>query len=264
MNQIEINSTSQLIEKINSYKNNFAFRGQADARWGLQNTLERAVPASEKRRIFEERSLDNFKSKFRLYSKDLDTPQGKLSWLSLMQHYGVPTRLLDFTLSPYVALYFAIENLMPVADGNLALYAIDYTALFKQSCSHVLNIDHDFEDYSTNEKFFKRCEEAFEKILDRRSYDALWFVDPIQINNRLEKQSGTFLISGSFNKTVDELLDNKEYSNIKVDKLIIPHEFYKNIYVLLRKMNLGPKSIYGDLSGLAKDIQLEMRVYNLD
>ena len=263
MRKIEINNIHQLIETINSYKNNFAFRGQADASWGLQSTLERFVPTQDYRRKFEDRSLEKFKSKFRLYSRDLDLPEGRLSWLSLMQHYGVPTRLLDFTESPYVALYFAIENLTPVEGGHLAIYAIDYSALVQSSCDFVLNKDRDFEIYSTKSKFFEKCEEAFEKILDRRSYDVLWFVDPTQINNRLEKQAGTFLMSGAFDKSIDNLLGSTIYSDVQIDKILIPHEFYKNIYALLRKVNLGPKNIYGDLAGLAKDIQLEMRVYNL-
>lgn len=263
MRKIEIDKIADLIEIINSYPNSFAFRGQSDANWGLQSTLERFVPKQEDRRIFENRSLETFKSKFRLYSRDLDIPEGRLSWLSLMQHYGVPTRLLDFTTSPYVALYFAIENLTPVDDGSIAIYAINYSELVQKSCSFVLEKDRDFEVYSNRLNFFEKCEEAFERILDRRSYDVLWFVDPTQINNRLEKQSGTFLMSGSFDKTIDELLKSKIYSDVSFDKIVISHGFYKNIYSLLRKINLGPKNIYGDLSGLAKDIQLEMRVYNL-
>lgn len=263
MRKIEINNINELIETINSYPNSVAFRGQSDANWGLQSTLERFVSKQGDRRLFEDRSLDTFKSKFRLYSRDLETPEGRLSWLSLMQHYGVPTRLLDFTASPYVALYFAIENLTPVEDGNLAIYAINYSGLVQKSCNFVLEKDRDFECYSSSLSFFKKCEEAFEKILDRRSYDVLWFVDPTQINNRLEKQAGTFLMSGSFDKSIDELLGSEIYSDVNIDKIVIPHGFYKNIYALLRKINLGPKNIYGDLSGLAKDIQLEMRVFNL-
>ena len=84
------------------------------------------VPQKKKKKIFEERSLTRFRSEFNLYTRDMERPDKKLSWLSLMQHYGVPTRLLDFSTSPYVALYFAIENLAPQKDGDLAIYAIDY------------------------------------------------------------------------------------------------------------------------------------------
>jgi hypothetical protein len=263
MNQIEISSIADLLEKINCYPNNFAFRGQAESDWGLQSTLERMVPNSQERGRFEERSLEQFKAKFKLYSKDMDSPEKKLSWLSLMQHYGVPTRLLDFTTSPYVALYFAIESLAPAKDGFFSIYAIDCSALVENSCKHVLARDRGFEKYSDHKIFYKTCENAFEDVLDVRSYDVLWFVDPIQINNRLEKQSGTFLISGSFEKSIDDILQSDIYKNVLVEKINIPHKFYENIYALLRKINLGPKGIYGDLHGLALDIRLEMKIYSL-
>lgn len=263
MNQIEVTSISELLERLNFYPNNFAFRGQAESSWGLQSTIERMVRHSHERRRFEERSLEQFKAKFKLYSKDMDAPEKRLSWLSLMQHYGVPTRLLDFTTSPYVALYFAIESLVPAKDGFFSIYAIDHAALVENSCKHVLAKDRGFEKYADHKIFYKTCEYAFEDVLDVRSYDVLWFVDPIQINNRLEKQAGTFLISGSFERSIDEILQSDIYKNMVVDKINIPHKFYENIYALLRKINLGPKGIYGDLHGLALDIRLEMKIYSL-
>lgn len=263
MQTISIDSTERLLNALNSYPNNFAFRGQSNSQWGLQSTLDRYVPQAESRKTFEDRSLTRFRSEFNLYSRDMERPDKKLSWLSLMQHYGVPTRLLDFSTSPYVALYFAIENLVPQKDGELAIYAIDYTALVDCSCEYVKKLNLDFEEYSPSAKFYRDCESAFEKVLDRQSYDVLWFVDPVQINSRLEKQAGTFLISGSFEKTIDELAESDLYRDVRIEKLVIPHVFYKNIYAILRKINLNPKTIYGDLSGLAKDIQLEMRTYNV-
>lgn len=263
MKNVKINDIEELLKKINSYPNNFAFRGQSNSIWGLQSTLERMVPKHEQRRSFEDRSLEQFRSKFKIYSRDIEMPEQKLSWLSLMQHHGVPTRLLDFTTSPYIALYFAIENLIPTANGDLALYAIDYTKLFEKSCEYVLDKDIGFKEYSDSISFYKNCEQAFENIFDKHSHNVLWFVDPVQLNNRLEKQAGTFLISGSFNKSIEELLELDIYNDVSMEKICIPHKFYKNIYTILRKINLGPKNIYGDLHGLAMDIQLEMRIYNV-
>ncbi|WP_138512912.1 FRG domain-containing protein [Rhodoferax bucti] len=263
MKHVTINSIDELLKIVNSYPNNFAFRGQANFNWGLQSTLERMVPQHDKRKGFEEYSLEQFRSKFKIYSRDMEVPEKKLSWLSLMQHHGVPTRLLDFTTSPYIALYFAIESLIPIPGESLALYAIDYTELVERSCEYVVARDLSFETYSGSKNFYKKCEEAFEKILDNRSHDVLWFVDPVQLNNRLEQQAGTFLISGSFDKSIEELLNLEIYSEVHMDKICISHEFYKNIYALLRKVNIGPKNIYGDLHGLAMDIQLGMKVYNL-
>lgn len=262
MKETTITDIDELIRKLNSYKNNFAFRGQANSSWKLTSSIERLVKKSAQSRKFEDFFLNQFKKKFPLYSKDLDLPTNKLSWLSLMQHYGAPTRLIDFTTSPFVALYFAIENLEPVIGDNLSIYAIDYTALVNASCKFVERYNASFSKFTTD--FSEQCEDAFEEILDKNSYDVLWFVDPMQLNNRIEKQAGTFLISGSFEKSVDELLNSEIYKNIEMEKISFPHIYLEQIYALLRKIHLSPKSIYGDLSGLAKEIQLQMRIYSLD
>lgn len=176
-----------------------------------------------------------------------------------MQHYGIPTRLLDFTTSPYVALYFAIENLIPNDNGSLSIYAIDYTQLINKSCEHVKESTDLIDKYSKN--FSEKCEEAFENILERSSYDVLWFVDPMQLNDRIEKQSGTFLISGSFNKNIDDLIKSNVYKDVIIEEIIISHKYFESIYSLLRKINLGPKNIYGNIEGLAKHLQLQAKIY---
>ena len=262
MKETTIDNIDELIRKLNGYKNNFAFRGQADSSWKLTSSLERLVNKSNKSRQFEDFFLNQFKKKFPLYSRDFDSPKNKLSWLSLMQHYGAPTRLIDFTTSPFVALYFAIENLDPSPDRYFSIYAIDYTALVDASCDFVKKYNSSFSQYTIN--FSEQCEDAFEEVLDKNSYDVLWFVDPMQLNNRIEKQAGTFLISGSFERTVDDLLNSEIYKNVEMEKINFPHAYLEQIYALLRKIHLSPKSIYGDLSGLAKEIQLQMRIYSLE
>ena len=259
MQVTQINNTDELIKKLNSLPNNFAYRGQSDAGWSLQTSLERHVSAFEKMKMFEGRSIESFKHGLSMYAENTRHPNSKLAWLSLMQHYGVPTRLLDFSTSPYVALYFAIESAEYAEDGNFALFAIDYDALVRESCSYVGKINSGFLKYSDD--FFTKCEEAFEEIIDINSYDVLWFVDPRYLNSRMEKQGGTFLISGSFNKPIEDLLNSHIYDGVCMEKILIPKQFFKNIYALLRKMNIGPKSIYGDLFGLAKHIQLELKIY---
>jgi hypothetical protein len=102
------------------------FRGQRNAKWRLQSSLERAAahyqPADkadvEKFFIFQfKRRAHNYLSPSLLPKDERDTPE----WLALMQHHGAPTRLLDFTKSPYIATFFAIEE----SDSDCAVWAID-------------------------------------------------------------------------------------------------------------------------------------------
>src|SRR5712691_12753295 len=92
------------------------FRGQADASWSLIPSLTRMLKRVEipldRIRVAEYQLVVRFWSRAHLYLpsamiRSAADPVG--SWI-VMQHYGVPTRLLDWTRSPYVAAYFALQD----------------------------------------------------------------------------------------------------------------------------------------------------------
>jgi hypothetical protein len=58
----------------------------------------------------EELVLFEFKARARMHLSAPLIPTDEITWLAQMQHYAIPTRLLDFTYSPFVALYFAMRN----------------------------------------------------------------------------------------------------------------------------------------------------------
>jgi hypothetical protein len=257
-----VTSITELAHQLNVLPNHFAFRGQADADWRLQSTLERVIGnrwSAANARLFETHSLDTFKSKYHIYSGLEHIPKSKLSWLSVMQHYGVPTRLIDFTTSPYIALYFALETYDPLSQKDFSIFAIDYTAIMEASVQYIRKADTKFlETRST----VQRMQDAvFDDVVDRYSYDIAWVTEPMELNARIDRQAGTFLVAGNLEKTIESIVNLPLYESAKLLKIRIPASLYEGVYVTLRKMSINSKSIYGDLAGLAKSIRMELQSY---
>lgn len=252
-----------LTHELNVLPNHYAFRGQANADWGLQSTLERVLGGqwnAENARKFEAHSLEIFKSKYHIYNSGLEhLPKSKLSWLSVMQHYGVPTRLIDFTTSPYIALYFALEAYDPLSKADFSIFAFDYSAIMEASIQHIAKADNKFQETRTSLQ--GKQDSIFDEIVDRYSYDIAWITEPMELNARIDRQSGTFLISGNLEKTIESIMNLPLYEPANLIKIRIPASLYEGVYVALRKMSINSKSIYGDLAGLAKSIRMELQPY---
>jgi hypothetical protein len=259
--EIIIKDPKHLIDSMNELENNFIYRGHADSSWKLESTLERTLGAAWPLNVekFEDYSLYLFKSKYHIYRGDEHEPKSKLAWLSAMQHYGAPTRLIDFTESPYIALYFALEDYNLLLKKNLAVYAVDYSAIMDESLAYISKYNSSFK--KTRSEIIGKQDELFDDLVDRLSYEVIWITEPLELNARIERQLGTFLIPGDKEKRIEDLLINEVYDKVLIKKFVIPGSIYENIYALLRRMNINSKTIYGDLGGLAKSIKMDMQIH---
>ncbi len=94
---------------------NWVFRGHEGADWSLVTSLQRAFQGAEitdvATRVAAENSIIGFfQERARLHLAQPPDSNDLLGWLAVMQHYGAPTRLQDWTQSPFVAAYFAYRQ----------------------------------------------------------------------------------------------------------------------------------------------------------
>jgi hypothetical protein len=109
----------------------FIFRGHRVSSWDLSSSFEREFnkyPKSQMIEGAEEYSIEYFKKRSHLYELGLNNGSTLPDVLSCMQHYGCPTRLIDFTESYYVATYFAVSDPNYKSD-DYSIWAINLPVL---------------------------------------------------------------------------------------------------------------------------------------
>ncbi len=232
----------------------WAFRGQQDASWLLQSSLSRYlsafVPDQMAWRIQEQRAIRIFRRKAHNYLSDPRTLSDDLRCLGLMQHHGAPTRLLDFTKSPFVAAFFALER----AVSDAAIFALNTPALWTNRAWPKTT------PHLTRDMIDPRRKGNFEKFFLTDKNPVIWFGEPAEMDQRLIAQAGTFVLPGLLRKPLEEILNNYSSDDELLRKIVLPPSVREDAMRSLYRMNITNASLFPDLEGLARSIALELEI----
>jgi hypothetical protein len=206
----------------------YVWRGQRDSKWRLESSLDRILkrkPRMNREKLAKEH-LENFKYSVR--GRRGENPQlfdNDNAWWSLGQHFGLATPLLDWTESPFVALYFAMENSIKTTSGKRAVWAL---GSFERKNEEIKR------DWDSDER---------PPIIER--------IKPLQDENyRLVSQSGLFTRS-PLGIPIDAWVDEKykDFNKGILIKFTIPEEDRRDCLRTLNRMNINHLTLFPDLYG---------------
>jgi hypothetical protein len=239
----------------------WVFRGVADAEddpfldepESLRTTLDAAASEFDIRGIDIERlEIDlilEFIRRYHLNAVEAPPEKGEtLEWLTLMRHYGVPSRLLDFTFSVFVAAYFAIER-----KGNRpAIWAVNKSWLSDEVPS-IVEKDKDISEPFKQYLKFRRGND-FRGAFFKKPIDLVYPVNSFRLNQRLTIQQGLFLCPGDVTKTFAENLRSIPGHKDNVRQIPIEPSVRKPLLMALHRANINRATLFPGLDGFAQSL----------
>jgi hypothetical protein len=249
---IQLNSWNDYKRFVDELSENWVFRGQANAEWDLQNAIER-TDFIRLHKDIEANFLAEFQRGARNYLTRDQIPEHLIEWLALMQHHGAPTRLLDFTKSPFIAAYFAFEIANPKPERFVSVWAINIHFL-KLKAVEKLSA---FYAEEMKEKPHLINEHLFEKIFFDNRCSLVFPVEPFRMNRRYSLQQSLFVSTGN---AAEPFMEQLHFLGNEMKEAVIKIEIPASIKNLvlrdLQKMNLNRASLFPDLDGYAESLRL--------
>ena len=251
MDEIRVSSWGELQEalfadawqpEIQRFRSTFAYRGRNDAAEGLRTSLVRlgGDPVSVERHLLRS---------FRKYARRADAPLDSIwNWLALAQHHGLPTRLLDWTYSPYVALHFATAQIAQF-DRDGVVWIVDYVGAQERAPDRLREV---LREHGMNVFTAELLEEAaggFDELEQLAEDDFVLFLEPPSLDDRIVNQYALFALMSRADTRLDEWLESRPELG---RRLIVPAALKWEVRDKLDQANITERVLFPGLDGLSR------------
>lgn len=251
MTEIRVESWSELNEafyegawrpELGRYRSPFAFRGLSEAQYELIPTLKRLGGDYI---ALEKHLIRNFRKYALRHVVERDS---FWNWLTVAQHYGLPTRMLDWTFSPFIALHFALANVEKFnRDG--VVWAINYMALHEMLPDELKEVlESEGSDVFTVEMLSSTIASLREMETLSSAKFAL-FLEPPSMDDRIVNQAALFSVASDPQISLDTWLQHHPKT---WKRIVIPAGLKWEFRDKLDQIGVHERVLFPGLEGLSR------------
>ena len=263
--QKRLRSADDLIRQFRLWfpSTRWMFRGHANARWLPTSSLDRYCSdfgfAARKKAVVESFLLQDFYRHLSAHEPGLPVTSDLQLLLALMQHHGTPTRMIDWTYSPFIATYIALET----AQGDAAVWALNGEWLEREANRVVPQVAPHLPRPSDYDK--SRDAETFQRLFmpqllrsPGRPAAFVYTVNPLLLNRRLSIQQGVFTAVGDVTKSFVANLAKYKGTRENLVKVVIDRNVGREMLSVLHRMGINRSSLLPGLDGFAWSLRTKM------
>lgn len=236
-------------KNIKRFRSTFAYRGVPEADFPLSTSLARLgkpYPNMER----------NLLKQFQKYAhRDVVEKDTDWHWLSVAQHHGLPTRLLDWTYSPYVALHFATADLDQHPGKNAAVWKVNYSQvhdlLQSAETTNLTKLGARIFSVDALAETIPGIDELSAKSSPASNFHIAVFFEPSAIDDRIVNQFAYFSALSDPQMSFDDWLELPHVIGaVDAVKIVIPESLKWEIRDKLDQSNVNERVLMTGLDGL--------------
>jgi hypothetical protein len=227
-------------DNISRFRSSFAFRGVPHETHSLETSLQTGGFVPHERHLL---------SSFRKYAlRNAVHGDWVWNWLSLAKHHGLPTRLLDWSYSPYVAMHFATHNLHDF-DSDAAIWCVDFTKMNELLPKPLRKLLADEDVNIFTAELLNRVATSLSAFDALSKRDFVLFFEPPSLDERIVNQFALFSLPSSPELLLEDLLKRREGT---YRRIIIPASLKWEVRDKLDQANITERVLFPGLDGLSQ------------
>jgi hypothetical protein len=237
----EVLYTGAWKDSLQRFRSDYVYRGLPSAQYDLQTSL---IRLGENSAEVEQHLLRAFRRYAYRYATFADSIW---NWLALAQHHGLPTRLLDFTYSPYVALHFATADRSCI-DEDAVVWCVDYVRSVQFLPETLQAILRDEGASAFTAEMLSSAAQSLPTFEGLSDMPFVAFFEPPSFDERIVNQFALFALMSHAATHLDNWLQDRGDLAFRV---IIPARLKAEVRDKLDQANITERVLLPGLDGLS-------------